>query len=113
MLPAKGEHETVSSASIRAIVRKNIYSHLRKYLRSYPQWDFAPPRVQAKYALSEVGSAYGGYFLDSSLIEPDPIVYSLGVGEDISFDLALIQQFGVTIHAFDPTPRVREWLASQ
>jgi FkbM family methyltransferase len=69
--------------------------------------------VQAKHALSEVGSAYGGYFLDSSLIEPDAIVYSLGVGEDISFDLALIQRFGVTIHAFDPTPTVKKWLAAQ
>jgi FkbM family methyltransferase len=37
----------------------------------------------------------------------------LGVGEDISFDLALIERFGVHVHAFDPTPRVREWLGSQ
>jgi len=100
-------------ASIRAILGKNIYSHLRQYLRSYPQWGFAPPRVQAKRALSEIGSDYGGYLLDSSLIDPDAVVYSLGVGEDISFDLALIRRFGVTIHAFDPTPTVKNWLAAQ
>jgi len=103
----------MSSASIRAILGKDIYPHLRKYLRSYPQWGFAPPRVQAKRALSEIGSDYGGYLLDSSLIDPDAVVYSLGVGEDISFDLALIQRFGVVIHAFDPTPGVKKWLAAQ
>lgn len=41
------------------------------------------------------------------------IVYSFGIGDDISFDLALIQKFGVTVHAFDPTPRAAEWLAGR
>ena len=91
----------------------NVYVHLRKYLRSYPQWDFAPPRVQVHRTLQRIGSDYGGYFLDPSLIGPDAVVYSLGVGEDISFDLALIEQYGLAVHAFDPTPKVRTWLASQ
>jgi len=41
------------------------------------------------------------------------IVYSFGVGEDISFDLALIRRFGLQVHAFDPTPRSIEWVRSQ
>ncbi len=41
------------------------------------------------------------------------VVYSLGVGEDISFDLALIERFGLQVHAFDPTPRSIEGLQSQ
>jgi hypothetical protein len=41
------------------------------------------------------------------------VVYSLGVGEDISFDLELIKRFAVTVHAFDPTPRSIAWLANQ
>jgi FkbM family methyltransferase len=40
-------------------------------------------------------------------------VYSLGVGDDISFDLELIERFGVTVHAFDPTPRSIEWIKAQ
>lgn len=40
-------------------------------------------------------------------------VYSIGVGEDISFDLTFIQKFGVKVHAFDPTPRSIEWLQGQ
>jgi FkbM family methyltransferase len=41
------------------------------------------------------------------------VVYSLGVGEDISFDLDLIRRFGVTVHAFDPTPRSVSWIRAQ
>jgi FkbM family methyltransferase len=41
------------------------------------------------------------------------IVYSLGVGEEISFDLKLIERFGAWVHAFDPTPRSIEWLHGQ
>jgi FkbM family methyltransferase len=32
------------------------------------------------------------------------IVYSLGVGEQIAFDLAFMERFGADIFAFDPTP---------
>jgi len=41
------------------------------------------------------------------------VVYSVGVGKDITFDRALIREFGVELHAFDPTPISVEWLAGQ
>jgi len=47
------------------------------------------------------------------MVPEQAVVYSLGIGEDISFDLALIERFGVAIEAFDPTPKVKHWLASQ
>ena len=47
------------------------------------------------------------------LIGTDSIVYSLGVGDLINFDLDLIDQHGVTVHAFDPTPFAEEWVAAQ
>jgi FkbM family methyltransferase len=34
----------------------------------------------------------------------DSVVYSGGVGEDISFELELIRLYGVRIHIFDPSP---------
>jgi len=40
-------------------------------------------------------------------------VYSFGLGEDISFDLAVIERFGCTVHGFDPTPRSIQWVKSQ
>jgi FkbM family methyltransferase len=41
------------------------------------------------------------------------VVYCLGVGEEISFDLELIKRFGIRVHAFDPTPRSIQWVQSQ
>ena len=60
-----------------------------------------------------LGTEYGGWTINPALLDPSSIVYSAGVGEDISFDLALIERFGTTIHAFDPTPRSLAWLKSQ
>jgi FkbM family methyltransferase len=36
-------------------------------------------------------------------------VYAFGVGTDISFERDLIARYGVTVHAFDPTPIALEW----
>lgn len=44
---------------------------------------------------------------------PDSVVYSFGVGDNISFDLAMIKRFGATVHAFDPTPQSIAWVAGQ
>jgi len=59
------------------------------------------------------GSAYGGWVVYTRRISSRSIVYSCGVGEDASFDLALISRFGVTIHAFDPTPKAVDWVSAQ
>lgn len=47
------------------------------------------------------------------LLDEDSIVYSLGVGDLINFDLDLIDRHGVTVHAFDPTPFAADWVRGQ
>ena len=91
----------------------NLRAQLHKYARVYPQWRFAPPRVQLNRRLERFGSDYGGYWLDASMTRPGAVVYSLGIGQDISFDVSLIERFGVDVEAFDPTPKVKKWLDSQ
>lgn len=56
------------------------------------------------------GSRYGGWALDTRLLGAESVVYSFGIGEDASFDLALIQSRGCLIHGFDPTPKSLEWV---
>ena len=55
-----------------------------------------------------LGSSYGAHCVCPSGLDARSVVYSFGVGEDISFDLALIEKLNVTVHAFDPTPRALE-----
>ncbi len=54
----------------------------------------------------------GGWWFTDQNLHQDSIVYSLGVGEDIAFDLAIIECFGAGVHAFDPTPSSIEMLST-
>ena len=47
------------------------------------------------------------------LLDAESIVYSFGVGTDLSFDLSLIEKFGLTIFGFDPTPLSISWAKNQ
>jgi FkbM family methyltransferase len=48
---------------------------------------------------------YGDWTICPEYLSSRSIVYSLGIGDNIGFDIELIQQYGVEIHAFDATPR--------
>lgn len=52
-----------------------------------------------------LGSAYGGWVVLPEQLDEHSVVYSAGVGEDTSFDEALIERFGCRVHAIDPTPK--------
>lgn len=60
-----------------------------------------------------LGTDYGGYEILPELVSDDAVVYSVGIGEDISFDLGMIERFGCAVHGFDPTPRSLAWLEKQ
>lgn len=62
-------------------------------------------RPRRRIATKRLGSPYGGWYVPTELLSRESIVYSGGVGEDVSFDLALIQRVGCDVWAFDPTPR--------
>lgn len=47
---------------------------------------------------------YGDWEVATQYLDTNSIVYSFGVGDDIAFDLGLIDAFGVSVFAFDPTP---------
>ena len=52
-----------------------------------------------------LGTRYGGWVIPRGLLASDAICYCAGAGEDVSFDLGLIEQYGCHVHVFDPTPR--------
>lgn len=66
-----------------------------------------------KMPVVEYGSDYGAWGVVQGILNETSSVLSFGVGTDASFDLALIQKYGLKLQAFDPTPRSAEWVASK
>ncbi|TKA11616.1 FkbM family methyltransferase [Actinacidiphila oryziradicis] len=62
-------------------------------------------RVVPRGDMERLGSHYGGWWIPTGLLSQDAVVYAAGVGEDVTFDLALIERFGCKVWAMDPTPR--------
>ncbi len=61
--------------------------------------------------LVRLGSEYGGWWVPRSVLRSDAVAYCAGAGEDISFDLALLQR-GLRVTVFDPTPRAIAYVRS-
>jgi FkbM family methyltransferase len=59
------------------------------------------------------GARSGVWVVDPTLLSPDSVVYSFGVGDNVAWDLAMIERFGCEVHAFDPTPGAIGWTAAQ
>lgn len=105
---------------IKALLPEDLYLDARQYLvervprfmdqiRGRDLW--ASPKVRCSKTF--LGSRYNGKAVCLDELDEKSLVYSFGVGYDISFDLDLIEAKGCEIHAFDPTPAVAEWLSSQ
>jgi FkbM family methyltransferase len=60
-----------------------------------------------------LGNIHADWTFIPERINEDSIVYSIGVGNEISFDLSLINKFSCKVFAFDPVPKVKKWLDSQ
>lgn len=61
-------------------------------------------RPHSPIALVRLGSKYGGWIVPQSIVRPGAICYLAGLGEDATFDLALIAA-GCEVFSIDPTPR--------
>jgi FkbM family methyltransferase len=80
-------------------LRKKLWHQIMKYYTS-------PTTTK----LERLGTEYGGYYVPVDRVESDWVCYCAGVGEDIAFDLGLIERFGCHVYAFDPTPRAVQFV---
>lgn len=60
-----------------------------------------------------LGGQNTGFVINPELLGSSSIIYSFGIGTDISFDLACVERFSAQIHVFDPTPRSLAWINAQ
>jgi hypothetical protein len=118
-MPAQAEHilaETSGQPEDDARSRKKILRRGRWFIRSVAGKDTFH-RAQTKRPVTFLGgrpdTGFGAWGTYVAPLHADSIIYSVGVGDDISFDLALIERLGATVHAFDPTPQSHAWLSRQ
>ncbi len=80
-------------AKIRAGMRRRWFEH---------EMERTP--LQRMDGLVTIGGDYGSWTVPGRLIRPEWLCYSVGAGGDISFDMELIERWGVRVRAIDPVP---------
>lgn len=89
-----------------------FYRNLKRRFRSLIGFDHCI-RPNLDTDVLSLGSEGACWTVIPSILDSQSIVHLYGCGENISFDLALISDLGVEVHAFDPTPKCVAWIKSQ
>lgn len=92
--------------------RKIIFlrgKRLLKQILGKDVWNYTQVTVPREFH----GSESEGWCVASNILNRDCIVYSIGIGDDISFDISLIDRYGMHVYAYDPTPQSIEWIEGQ
>ncbi|WP_026663146.1 FkbM family methyltransferase [Butyrivibrio proteoclasticus] len=63
------------------------------------------PNIAKNVSVEKEGNDYGGFSVAPDLVRTRGIVYSFGIGEDLSFSEDMLKKFDVSIFAYDPTPK--------
>jgi len=85
---------------IKKVIRimKGNPSHLKIGLKCNYEW---------------YGNTYGGFYVCPDLLSEKSVVYSFGIGEDMSFDNAITKIHNCHVFCFDPTPKSINWFKKQ
>ncbi len=89
-----------------SILNSRIFSILWK---NYYRYGYIGKNSTLEY----YGNELCGWSVNTENLNKDSIVYSVGVGKDITFDLELYNRFQCKIYLFDPTPEVKDWIKDQ
>lgn len=84
---------------------------LPKFFRDWRYRLFYALLTKRGYPLLELGHAECAWAFFPDGLNANSIIYSGGIGKDISFEHALVQKFGCSIVLFDPSPTGLETMA--
>ena len=83
--------------------------NLLRKIKFFIQGNYIPIRIYKKNK-EWYGNNYGGFYVAKDSLNKHSIVYSIGIGEDVSFDLDIIEKYSCKVFAFDPTPKSVNWV---
>ena len=90
----------------------NILRKVRRFIKILIGKDYYTS-IDVKLNNKKLGSKDCGWNVAIDYLNKDLKVLSFGLGEDISFDLILANDYNASVHGFDPTPKSIEWVKSQ
>ena len=103
------EYYLVGFKKMMKITIRNISTNLKEKAYNFFNLDpFSKQKIRSLKNLNKIGTKYGGWVIPTDWLDENSICYCAGVGEDISFDLGLIERYDCEVFAFDPTPRAIE-----
>ena len=79
------------------------HRHLDTVAAASSQQKFLSPTCRVSKVGGRATDGYGAWFMCTEGLGPRSGVLSVGIGGDISFDLALVRRFGASVRCFDPT----------
>jgi FkbM family methyltransferase len=100
----------------KQIMLQKIYKQIKKQIKNAAfqlTGRFSHLKIGIKCNHIWYGNDYGGFYVCPDLLNKESVVYSFGIGEDISFDKAIIDKHNCNVHGFDPTPKSIKWVSSQ
>ena len=70
-------------------------------------------KTTTKIEVEKLGNKSEGWWIASYVIkDKQPLVFSFGLGEDISFDMGIMQKYNAKVYGFDPTPKAIKYVKS-
>ena len=95
---------------VRIFISRNIVFKIIKRFRRIISGSDAYIRPTIKIPNRYFGKIYRGYCVAIENLNEKSIVYSFGIGRDISFETELNSNIGCNISLFDPSPIAGKWL---
>lgn len=92
--------------AILSILIKRIKKYFLVLFNVYPEL-----KISIKTNYEWFGNEYGGFFVATDFVRDNSVIYSIGTGEDISFDLEIFKRYGTRIFMFDPTPKSSKYIS--